>query len=366
MRTAVLTLLLVVVPTLVATASAQQTPVAIEHVNVVTMIDTVVHRDQTVLLMNGIIQSLGPAGKVVVPTGAFNVDGTGRYLIPGLTDAHIHILDANDLPLLLAYGVTSAVNMSGDPMVLALRDSLQRGSILGPVLYTTGPQIKPEPHPLIDFVEGPSDRYEASELVAEQAAAGYDLVKVWGSLDHSTLAAVIHTADSLGIRVTGHLSNLVGLEGAASLGQSSIAHIEELVNKYFNHVLDEDLIPLAVAEVRRGDMMVVTTIVTYDMIVRAAYAPSDEAFVTRDGFDLLDPVRQLTWRRPYNGYRSESFEARREYYKKALAFQEEVAGALEAGGVTLLAGSDAGLLPGARAGGRPASRARAAGRRGPQ
>jgi hypothetical protein len=236
--------------------------------------------------------------------------------------------------------------MAGDPLVLGWRDSIRDGLLLGPTLFTTGPQIKPEPHPLVDFVVGLADSADAAGLVAEQVTAGYDLIKVWGSHERGTLAAVIRAADSLGVPVTGHLSDLAGLEDAVTLGQSSIAHIEELVNKFFHRDLDETRIPLAVQEAQRGDLAVITTIATYDMIVRAAFAPNDEEFLQREGYDLLDPVRQLGWKSPYNGYRSASFRERRAYYADAVVFEQRIAQALHEGSVMLLAGTDAGMLPG--------------------
>lgn len=328
------------------TSAQRPTPIAIEHVNVVTMTDTLVLFDQTVVIADGVIRSITAASSARLPPDAHRIDGYGGFLIPGLTDAHLHVFDVNDLPLLLTFGVTTGLNMAGNPMILEWRDRIRAGSLLGPTLYTTGPQIKPTPHPLVDIVTALADTAGAARLVGEQVEAGYDLIKVWGSHDRATLAAIIHAADSLGIRVTGHLSNRAGLEGAVSLGQSSVAHLEEFVNKFFRRSLDEERIPTAVDLARRGNLAVVTTLATYDMIVRAAFAETDADFVARPGYALLDPVRQLSWRSPYNGYRSASFTRRREYYADALAFQQQLTGALSDGGVLLLAGTDAGMLPG--------------------
>lgn len=255
--------------------------IAIEHVNVVTMANSSVLRDQTVLVADGLVTAVSPSGTVTVPDNALPVDGTGRFLIPGLAGTHVHILDVNDFPLLLAHGVTTVPNMSGSEMVLDWREQVEAGSLLGPTLYTTGPQIKPEPHPLVDIVVGLSDPADAERVVGDQVAAGYDLIRVWGDHEYESLAAVLRASDLSGIRVTGHLSDRVGLGGAVTLGESSVAHIEEIINGDFNRQLDEGRIPIAVREAQRGDLAIGTTLATYDMIARATSSQDDDAFIER-------------------------------------------------------------------------------------
>jgi hypothetical protein len=82
------------------------------------------------------------------------------------------------------------------------------------------------------------------------------------------------------------------------------------------------------------------------MIARATSSQDDDAFIEREGYEILDPVRQLAWRAPYNVCRSASFASRRDYYADALAFAKRIARAMTEGDVTLLAGTDAGILPG--------------------
>jgi hypothetical protein len=62
--------------------------------------------------------------------------------MPGLTDAHAHLYDVNDLGLYLMHGVTSILNLSGAPIHLEWREAIRDGSLLGPVLYTTGPRVR--------------------------------------------------------------------------------------------------------------------------------------------------------------------------------------------------------------------------------
>lgn len=69
----------------------------------------------TVLVRDGLIEAVGPG--VTVPEGALVVPGEGRTLLPGLIDAHTHVSSPDDPRLALALGVTSELEMMGDPQL---------------------------------------------------------------------------------------------------------------------------------------------------------------------------------------------------------------------------------------------------------
>jgi predicted amidohydrolase YtcJ len=93
---------------------------------------------QTVVVENGVIASLGPAGQVRIPSGARRVAGRGRFLIPGLADMHVHVDDTTDFLLYLAKGVTTVRNLEGEPYHLQWRDQINRGELIGPTIFTSG------------------------------------------------------------------------------------------------------------------------------------------------------------------------------------------------------------------------------------
>src|SRR5262245_12902422 len=72
-------------------------PVCITHVNVVNVVTQKVDADQTVVTNNDRITLVGPAKKVKAPANAQVIDGTGKYLMPGMTDAHIHFFQSGGL-----------------------------------------------------------------------------------------------------------------------------------------------------------------------------------------------------------------------------------------------------------------------------
>src|SRR5690606_37982110 len=167
-----------------STALAQETApleptLAFVNVNLVTMVDDQVRRDHVVLVRRDRIVAVGARNQVPVPADAIVIDGHGGYLIPGLTDAHVH-LDGDgtrrgtsrgafgDGPLYLAHGVTTVINQRGLPVHLEWREGVRTGRIVGPTIYTAGEFVN-EPR-----VQTPAD---VEREIAEQAASGYDLIK---------------------------------------------------------------------------------------------------------------------------------------------------------------------------------------------
>lgn len=114
--------------------------------------ETAALADQTVLVSGGSIVGLGHRDVVPVPETFNAIDGTGKYLMPGLADMHVH-LEYNDDPrvldLFLVNGVTTVRNMDGRPYILEWRDRIARGEWRGPTIHTAGPILDGDP-PLRD------------------------------------------------------------------------------------------------------------------------------------------------------------------------------------------------------------------------
>jgi len=120
-------------------ASQAPQPIAITHVNVVDAASGEVRAGQTVVITGSVISAVAPTP--AVPAGARIIDGTGKYLIPGLWDMHVHLSMAGReaLPVLLANGVTAVRDMGGNGQaVLAWRDSIANGTLVGPRIKAPG------------------------------------------------------------------------------------------------------------------------------------------------------------------------------------------------------------------------------------
>ena len=207
----------------VCASLANAATTAFVNVNVVPMTVPEVRRAQTVIVDAGRIRIVGPADRVPVPEYAAIVDGTDRYLMPGLTDMHAHVPRQDGaemervLTLFAARGVTSVRGMLGAPLHLELRDALAAGERFGPALITSGPSLNGY------SVRGADD---ARRQVAAQAAAGYDFLKIHPGLERAEFEAIAAAAARHGIAFAGHVPAAVGLSAALDAGIATIDHLD--------------------------------------------------------------------------------------------------------------------------------------------
>ncbi|MFQ5733856.1 MAG: amidohydrolase family protein, partial [Planctomycetaceae bacterium] len=199
--------------------------VAIENVNVVPMDREAVLPDQTVMVRDGKIVSIAAASEANVPAFATRIDGTGKYLMPGLADMHVHFYDEGTLLLFVANGVTTVRNLFGNPVHLKYREQIRRGERLGPTIYTSGPTLDGDP-PIISYAVSVSSPKAARRVVAEQAAAGYDCIKILNGIQPDVYDAIMEAARRHGIPVVGHVPTDVGLRHVLESRQSSIEHFD--------------------------------------------------------------------------------------------------------------------------------------------
>lgn len=205
-----------------ATASGT---IAFVNVNLVAMDTERVVPLQTVVVEEGRISAIGATSEGAIPDGVVQIDARGLYLMPGLADMHVHLLDSKDLFLFLANGITTIRIMWGFNSVLGWRAEVDNGALLGPKMHVASPGLDGPP----GFWPGTvvvRNAEEGRAAVTAQKAAGYDFIKVYSSLSLSAYDAILETAAQEGIRVVGHQPNSVSLEHLiASGGHASIAHV---------------------------------------------------------------------------------------------------------------------------------------------
>lgn len=198
-------------------------PTAFVNVNVVPMTSETVIEQQTVLVHNGLIEAIGHVDEVRIPEDARIIDGTDRYLMPGLAEMHAHVPDAaspnlnRNFSLYAANGVTLVRGMLGLPSHIALREELLDGTTFGPRLITSGPSLNGR------SVSGAA---HAKQLVEEQNTAGYDFIKVHPGLSSAEFEALAETANSLGIPYAGHVPVAAGVSRVLELDMATIDHLD--------------------------------------------------------------------------------------------------------------------------------------------
>jgi hypothetical protein len=128
-----------------APAQAPRT-LAITDVAVIDVVAGTARPHLTVLTSGNRITTVGPASRVRIPRGAVTVDGSGKYLIPGLWDLHSHavMFGPTSLKLYLAHGVTGIRDMGAERFAdaKAWRDSIAAGLLLGPRMRIAAPIVE--------------------------------------------------------------------------------------------------------------------------------------------------------------------------------------------------------------------------------
>lgn len=206
-------------------ATSMQAPAsyAIRNVTVHPMDGRGVLRDQTVVIRGGRIQSLAPTRRGDHAKASV-IDGTGRHLIPGLIDTHVHIKDRLDAPLFVVNGVTSVRNMWGFAEHLVLREQIRAQQVLGPRMITAGRLFEGTP-PLWPQAYTQSTPEELRKAIADDQRAGYDFIKVYSRLQPETYRHILEIAAERGLRVEGHVPGNVPLSDALSSGLRSMEHL---------------------------------------------------------------------------------------------------------------------------------------------
>jgi imidazolonepropionase-like amidohydrolase len=331
--------LLIVIIVLTSTAFAQ---LAITNVSVIPMDRNEVLKNQTVVINGDKITTIGPTKAIQVPKGSTIVNGKGRFLIPGLVDAHVHLLSPDQFPLYLANGVTTVINLEGRPAHLAWRKQIAEGKLEGPTIFTSGP---------IFF--GSRTAETGVKFVDQQADAGYDIFKLilqGGTPEaYEPVAAEVKKRNLLFI---GHLPRAIGAEKALASGQS-VAHADEFLYTYFNpkraedvrhenvhHIVtDESRIPELARRVREAGVVVEPTLVTYrDGIEEATNL---DAYLKKPELKYLAPWVLDNISPAKNRFKAVYTPAEYPIIRQLYLFQQKLVRALFDAGVPLLAGTDA-------------------------
>ncbi len=202
---------------------AMAEPIAFVNVQIVPMDAERRVDGQTVVVSDGRIAAIGSVDEVPIPKDALVVDGTDRFLMPGLAEMHAHVPNADSpnidryFSLYVANGVTTIRGMLGQASHLALREALENGSVFGPRLYTSGPSLNGR------SVNGAA---QASMLVEDQHRSGYDFVKLHPGLSSDEFDAIARAAGERGIPFAGHVPVAVGVEGALQTEMATIDHLD--------------------------------------------------------------------------------------------------------------------------------------------
>jgi imidazolonepropionase-like amidohydrolase len=182
--------------------------------------------DAAIVVRQGTIEFVGPRTALELPKKTREIDVTGRWIIPGLIDAHCHLAPAaNWAPSrYLAWGVTTLRDVHGDlNQILGIRKRANRGPGNNPRVYAAGAMIDGLPATYHDAIAVNTEN-DGRKAVDRLVSAGVDLIKVYTHVDATLLRAIVDEAHAFNLSVTGHLGMTDAL-AAAKVGISGIEHM---------------------------------------------------------------------------------------------------------------------------------------------
>jgi imidazolonepropionase-like amidohydrolase len=327
--------------------------IIITSVNVIPMDTERVLENQSVIVRNGVITYVGDAKNAKPSKDAVKVDGKGKYLIPGLAEMHAHVPPNGDIPqakdvlaLFLANGITTIRGMLGHPNHIQLREMINKGEVVGPHFYTTGPSFNGQ------SVKTPE---RGAEMVREQKAAGYDYLKLHPGLNKETFPAIASTAKEVGIPFAGHVSFGVGVWRAIDAGYSSIDHMDGFIEAITPGIdtlaeqetglfgswiairADESKIPNLVSKLAEKKIWVVPT----QALAERWQSPQPAAvYLGAPEMKYMKPEELKGWENAKNGYLNNANYSK-EKAEALIKVRRNMLRQCQKGGVGLLLGSDA-------------------------
>jgi imidazolonepropionase-like amidohydrolase len=192
----------------------------------------------TVVVEENRITAVGDDGKVNIPAGAEVIDATGKSLMPGLWDMHVH-LQPNDGLLHMAAGVTSVRDLANDIDQLgAMERRFNQGTEIGPRVLKAGFLDGRGPF------AGPTKVFADSEEEARQdidryASLGYVQIKIYSSIKPELVPKIVQMSHAKGMRVSGHVPAFMTAEQFVKDGVDEIQHMNFiLLNFMFDKVQD--------------------------------------------------------------------------------------------------------------------------------
>lgn len=194
---------------------------AIREVTVVPMTGGPALPHRTVLIDGPRIVGIVDAANAL-PAGVAVIEGGGRFLFPGLVDAHVH-LRRSDAPGYVSDGVLTVRNMWGHSGIIPLMAQIASGAVTGPAVISLSPGIdgSPPQWPETELLNAPAD---AEALVSRLAGAGWKTLKVYQNLTLHSFDAVAAAASRHKVEFAGHVPTAVPIEHALASGMRSIEH----------------------------------------------------------------------------------------------------------------------------------------------
>ena len=327
------------------------TQFVIKKVNVITMnASNAIIENATVVISDNLIQSINGT----IPKNAKVIDGKGKWLIPGLIDAHVHlpvdgylgqkfptqvpdlIFNTQDIMTpIIANGVTSVLDLNATMETFGHKKAIEKG-------YVVGPRIA-----LAANINGGNGQgriantaEEGRITVRNAKAEGYDFIKMYSKLNIETFHAIIDEAHQQGLKTIGHIPNAFQgkLEQAFVPHFGMVAHAEEF-SKHSEHFDIQDASKFAKLSKENGTWLS-PTLTTMVWIAKQTH--SIDSIKNLSSLKYVHPLLQSKWLTA-NNYAKNASPENVIYFDNMVKFHFQLVKAFKAAGVPIVAGTDAGV-----------------------
>lgn len=182
--------------------------------------------EMTVIISRGRINTIGKTAKIKPPKNAQIVEASGKFLIPGLWDMHVHVDDAGEwmFPLFLTNGITGVRDMGSSSKQIPIWKEMQKRGAIMPQIFAAGPIISGkigDNDPRMVLI---GTRAEAIKAVDELAAQGVDFIKVHDWVSREAYLGLIEEAKKKNLPLVGHQPVSMTATEISNLGQKSVEH----------------------------------------------------------------------------------------------------------------------------------------------
>jgi len=213
----------------------QKFDVLISSVNVIDVVSGEVIENQHIGINGDTIALITNTNKGRRYTGNIEINGTGKFIMPGLWDNHVHfrggdkLIPANKdfLKLFIANGITGVRDAGGDltPEVLSWRKAIKNDELTGPVIFTSGPKLD-GPNPTWAGSIEVENEVQIKAAIDSLASIPVDFIKIYDSrISRKSYLTILKEAKKRGIITSGHMPFTVNLGEAIENGIGSVEHL---------------------------------------------------------------------------------------------------------------------------------------------
>jgi hypothetical protein len=360
-------LILSIAPISFAQISSHSQKLAFTHVAVIDATGAPTKLDMTVVIDSDRIARIEKTRNAKLSTDVRVIDATGKFLIPGLWDMHVHEWSKEVFfPLLLANGITGVRDM-GSPLdqIKQWRAEMASGTLLGPNIFAAGLIVdgpRPGCGPCSIAVGTPDEGRKAVQTVKQQ---GSDFVKVYTMLPRDAYFAIADEAKLQHMVFAGHVPESISAAEASDAGQKSIEHLMDILVSCSSK--EKELRRENEARLKKDGLRAMTSTLeqaaaldSFDQkhasvlfakfiknstwmcptlsVLRVEALIGDPSFTNDDRVKYIPPFIKQFWDDPYSvkGRTAEENEIAKRVYKAQL----ELVGRMRRAGVQFIAGTD--------------------------